>query len=77
MEIMNESNQIALMLYSQKIDYIFDLTYACNKATDLYDDFNNVKLPFDKVLTKMDVEQARYEGLIDNLKHMPKEILNK
>ena len=77
MEIMNESNQIALMLYSQKIDYIFDLTYACNKATDLYDDFNNVKLPFDKVLTKMDVEQARYEGLIDNLEHMPKEILNK
>ena len=45
--------------------------------TDLYDDFNNVRWPFDKVLTKMDVAQARYEGLIDNLEHMPKEILNK
>ncbi len=76
MEIMNESNQIALMLYSQKIDYIFDLTYACNKATDLYDDFNTMRLPFDKVLTKMEVEEARYDGLIDNLNHMPKEILN-
>ncbi len=77
MDIMNESNQIALMLYSQKIDYIFDLTYACNKATDLYDDFNTMKLPFDKVLTKMNVEEARYDGLIDNLRHMPKDILNK
>ena len=77
MDIMNESNQIALMLYSQKIDYIFDLTYACNKATDLYDDFNTMKLPFDKVLTKMEVEEARYDGLIDNLQHMPKDILNK
>lgn len=76
MDIMNESNQIALMLYSQKIDYIFDLTYACNKATDLYDDFNTMRLPFDKVLTKMEVEEARYNGLIDNLTHMPKEILN-
>ena len=26
MQIMSESNQIALMLYSQKMDYIFDLT---------------------------------------------------
>jgi potassium-dependent mechanosensitive channel len=75
LNIVNESNQIALMLYSQKMDYIFDLTYACNKATELYDDFNTMRLPFDKVLTKMEVEEARYDGLIDNLKNMPKEFL--
>lgn len=77
MEIMNESNQIALMLYSQKIDYVFDLTYACDKATHLYEDFNRMRLPFDKVLTKMEVEEARYNGLIDNLTHMPKGMLSK
>lgn len=76
MSIMNESNQVALMLYSQKVDYIFDLTYACNKATDLYDDFNTMRLPFDKVFTSMRVEEARYDGLIDNLSHMPRELLN-
>lgn len=76
MNIMNESNQVALMLYSQKVDYIFDLTYACNKATDLYDDFNTMRLPFDKVFTSMSVEEARYDGLIDNLSHMPKQLLN-
>lgn len=73
--IMNESNQISLMLYSQKIDYIFDLTYACNKATDLYDNFNTMRLPFDKISTRMQVEVARYNGLIDNLRRMPSEIL--
>lgn len=75
MQIMSESNQIALMLYSQKMDYIFDLTYACDKATTLYNDFSTIKMPFDKVLTNMEVEEARYEGLIDNLESMPKEML--
>lgn len=74
-QIMSESDQIALMLYSQKMDYIFDLTYACDKATKLYDDFNTMKMPFDKVLTQMEVEEARYDGLIDNLENMSKDML--
>lgn len=76
MKIMSESDQIALMLYSQKMDYVFDLTYACDKATSLYDDFNTMRLPFDKVFTKMAVEEARYDGLISNLQHMPKDMLS-
>ena len=31
--ISRKSSQNALMLYSQKPDYVFDLTYACNEAT--------------------------------------------
>lgn len=71
MKIMKESNQIALVLYSQKMDYIFDLTYACDKATKLYNDFSTLKMPFDKILTTMEVEEARYDGLIGNLRNMP------
>ena len=33
MEVWRKSNQNALMLYSQKQDYVFDLTYACHEAT--------------------------------------------
>ena len=32
-EVWRKSNQNALMLYSQKQDYVFDLTYACHEAT--------------------------------------------
>lgn len=74
-KVMNESNQVALMLYSQKVDYIFDLTYACDKATSLYEDFNKMRLPFDKVFNTLKADEARYDGLIDNLAHMPKDIL--
>lgn len=76
MRLMNQSNQVALMLYSQKVDYIFDLTYACDKATSLYADFNKMKLPFDKVFTSLKVDEARYDGLIDNLQRMPRDILS-
>ena len=30
-ETMKRSNQNSLMLYSQKQDYVFDLTYACHE----------------------------------------------
>ena len=32
-DIMRKSSQNSLMLYSQKTDYVFDLTYACHEAT--------------------------------------------
>ena len=40
LDISKRSNQNALMLYSQKEDYVFDLTYACNEVTTLYRDYN-------------------------------------
>ena len=43
---MLQSNQNSLMLYSQKSDYIFDLTYACHEATMQYYEFQKSVLPF-------------------------------
>ena len=38
--LMQRSDQISLMLYSQKQDFTFDMTYACHEATDLYKEVN-------------------------------------
>ena len=46
LDISKRSNQNALMLYSQKEDYVFDLTYACNEVTTLYRDYHRSIQPF-------------------------------
>ncbi|MBP1540940.1 MAG: mechanosensitive ion channel family protein [Prevotella sp.] len=71
METMLRSNQNSLMLYSQKLDYVFDLTYACHEATEQYQQFQQQKLPFKSFLNKADGEIARYDSLINALKVMP------
>ena len=38
-DIMQRSAQNSLMLYSQKNDYVFDLTYACHEATEQFRKF--------------------------------------
>ncbi|MBQ7472176.1 MAG: mechanosensitive ion channel [Prevotella sp.] len=67
---LNRSNQNSLMLYSQKSDYIFDLTYACHEATVQYHEFQKSVLPFRKFIDKTSSEIARYDSLINNLSTM-------
>ncbi|MBQ7540225.1 MAG: mechanosensitive ion channel family protein [Bacteroidaceae bacterium] len=71
-DIIERSSQISLMLYSQKQNYTFDLTYACNEATTQYRDFQKNKMPYDRILGYLDTEISRYEGLIVALKNMPR-----
>ncbi len=73
---MQLSNQNSLMLYSQKQEYVFDLTYACHEATEQYHDFQKQKIPFKTFLEKADVEIARYDSLIISLKKMSPTILD-
>ncbi len=76
METMQRSNQNSLMLYSQKQEYVFDLTYACHEATEQYQDFQRQQLPFKQFLKKADSEIARYDSLIGSLKAMPVALLD-
>ena len=76
METMQRSNQNSLMLYSQKLDYVFDLTYACHEATEQYHDFKRQQLPFQIFMDKIDAEIARYDSLITSLKSMPVSLLD-
>jgi small-conductance mechanosensitive channel len=75
-QTMKQSNQNALMLYSQKQEYLFDLTYACHQATEQYQRFQRQQMPFRDYLKKTDVEIARYDSLVNSLKLMPTNILS-
>ena len=76
METMQRSNQNSLMLYSQKLDYVFDLTYACHEATEQFHDFRRQQMPFQMFMEKTDSEIARYDSLITSLKLMPTNLLD-
>ncbi len=75
-ETMLRSNQNSLMLYSQKQEYVFDLTYACNEATDQYHLFQQQQLPFKTFLNKTNNDIARYDSLIGSLRVMPVDMLS-
>ena len=66
-----QSEQVALMLYSQKQDYTFDLAYACHEATTLYDEFSHHQIPYQKILDNYELEIDRYTHIIEVLKKMP------
>jgi len=74
--IMKRANQSSLMLYSQKHEYVFDLTYACHEATELYHEFHRQQLPFKSFMNKAEGEIARYDSLIVSLKAMPQSMLD-
>lgn len=73
---MQQANQNSLMLYSQKQEYVFDLTYACHESTELYHDFQRQRAPFRVFLRKSDDEIARYDSLIVSLQGMPVQALS-
>ena len=70
-QMMQRSNELSLMLYSQKQDYTFDMTYALNEVSRQYDEFSSRKLPFDDIITRLDIDIDRYDRLIHTLKRLP------
>lgn len=70
-DIMMRSSQNSLMLYSQKTDYVFDLTYACHEATEQYKEFQRQVAPFREFVDRSNADIARYDSLIDVLSKMP------
>lgn len=68
---MQKSEQTALMLYSQKQDYTFDLAYACHEATQQYKKFAENQIPFQKIQDMYKVEVNRYNNIIDILEMLP------
>ena len=66
-ETVRRCGQNSLMLYSQRQDYLFDLTYACHEATELYQQFMKQQLPFKAYLEGADADIAKYDSLIATL----------
>ena len=70
-QMMQRSNELSLMLYSQKQDYTFDMTYALNEVSRQYEEFSSRKQPFDDLITRLDIDIDRYDRLIHTLKRLP------
>ena len=51
--MMQNSNQIALMLYSQNSDFTFDMTYACQAAIAQYQQLKERRMPYNKIKERL------------------------
>ena len=74
-ETMRQSSQNALMLYSQKRNFVFDMTYACHQATEQYQAFQRSQTPFRNYLTTIDSEIAKCDSLVSSLEVIPERVL--
>ena len=70
-KLVEQSNELSLMLYSQPQDYTFDLTYALHQVTRQYEDFSANRMPFDQIIENMSIELDRYSKLSQTLRNMP------
>ena len=70
-QMMQRSNELSLMLYSQKQDYTFDMTYALNEVSRNYNEFSSRKVPFDDIITRLDIDIDRYDRLVHALRSIP------
>ena len=73
-EIAKKCNDQSLMLYSQKQDYTFDIIYALERVTKEYGDFNRNRTPYDRIVTKLNIEIKRCARLIESLRRLPPEL---
>ncbi|MBQ1717879.1 MAG: mechanosensitive ion channel [Bacteroidales bacterium] len=71
---MKKCNELSLILYSQKQDFTFDLTYALGSVSHEYDEFTSKRLPYDQIVTRLDWDIDRYARLIESLRRLPPEI---
>ena len=74
--IVKKCNDMSLMLYSQKQDYTFDISYALEKVTKEFNEFNKNRTPYDRIVGNLDVEIGRYARLLESLRRLPPELLD-
>ena len=74
-QVMDRSQQIELMLYSQKSNYVFDLAYACSEATTLYDHMSSRMLPFEVFAKQYNDQVLQYVRLVNSLENIPDMLL--
>ena len=72
-DIVKKCNDLSLMLYSQKQEYTFDISYALEKVTQEFNNFNKNRTPYDRIVAGLDIEIGRYARLIESLRRLPPE----
>lgn len=61
----------SLILYSQGQEFTFDMAYACQEATNLYQELQENTIPFDQIKQYIEIEIANYDSLIYSLRNIP------
>ena len=73
-DVMKQCDELSLMLYSQKQGFTFDVSYALQRVTQKYEEFNQDRGPFDRIVSNLNVEIERYARLIESLRRLPPEL---
>ena len=73
-DIMKQCNELSLRLYSQKQEFTFDLSYTLEKVKSEFKEFQKDKMPYDRIVSSLDLEIDRYSRLIESLRRLPPEI---
>ncbi|MBR1515034.1 MAG: mechanosensitive ion channel family protein [Bacteroidales bacterium] len=73
-DVMKQCDELSLMLYSQKQGFTFDVSYALQKVTEKYNEFNQDRRPFDRIVSNLNVEMERHARLIESLRRLPPEL---
>ena len=69
--LIKKCNDLSVMLYLQKKEYTFDLSYALEQVTREYQAFNKKRTPYDRIVSDMDMEIDRYARLIESMRRLP------
>ena len=73
-DIMKQCDELSLQLYSQKQEFTFDLSYTLEKVKREFKAFEQDKMPYDRIVSNLDLEVDRYARLIEALRRLPPEL---
>lgn len=73
-DIMKQCDELSLELYSQKQEFTFDLSYTLEKVKREFEAFEQDKMPYDRIVSNLDLEVDRYARLIEALRRLPPEL---
>ncbi|MCQ2147875.1 MAG: mechanosensitive ion channel family protein, partial [Bacteroidales bacterium] len=69
--MLKKCNELSLILYSQDQDFTFDMTYALEEVTSEYEAFKRQRVPYDDIMSRLNLEIDRYERLVEALRRLP------
>ena len=74
LDLVERSNELSVVMYSQPPGNTFELTYALNSTTREYENFKKQKLPYDEIINSIRENWSRYSRLSQALAKIPPEI---
>ena len=70
-DVVTESNELSILLYTQEQEMTFDLAYALKKVTANYNAFSMNRRPYDNIVGSLNYEIDRNARLIEALRRLP------